>query len=844
MRNIDMSGVVFGREVSQIAAYLRQGLSVHLVGPRRSGRSQVLTELADFLDDDGGSVLMMRGNPALLREPFAAFLHTNLGDELSRRSLPEVLAILNRFATRRAPVLICDDVDELDPSSIGAIITAHQDSHLVVVTSSRTPHPWLADSLTLNLAPAVRIRMTNLELSRLHDLVLTTLGGPMEPMALSRVAMRSGGLYGLARAILIVGRSTGRIVQDASGIWVIPGELWSDNLAAAVEPYLAGADEAAFEGATALAAAGPLPIQDAEELLGHEVLRHLFDIGLAHYVEYGTNAVAGIFPPLLSDYLGSEGSPLGRARGLEFKPQQPWPNARSGTSPDVSIISHQLEQASTNLTLQRKQSWIADPTPATAMALVSAMVNTCSPPGDIAKILKQTPITGESLSAALFAIWGSQWKTAQSGDVASALAELDGYRKQMPHFDALLRAGQAHIAFNNDRVPTAELLAPAGPDEDSNGNDFLTGVHIECLISEGKTKSARKLLDDYSPMHMMFQSYAKIWDGLTTVLSGDLDAGIQKAMGNLTMARQQMRVDEIQTTGYVAAFALILAGRLQEAGDVIEGILATTPSAAFQDNSHSSILTLGALMALWQGRPAYARALASRTLPVAANPGPFPGMVPWAVDARMRWTSTSANPGPDLWKIAERRVRDGYVASALFISLEAIDYSQSTSTERWLKPLLDSLESPMLLSLTKYLLAGNRHDLDELAQLIEYFHKRGLLHFAIRAAVLRAQLLRAEGKYAESAAQASQAWTLSEVSGYERAGFFTLFVNDVGLSSREYEVMGLLATGMVNAEAATILDMSVRTVETHLHNVARKVGLAGKEALVQAINTWLRPPGS
>jgi DNA-binding CsgD family transcriptional regulator len=843
MRSIDMGGVVFGREVGQIVSFLRQGISVHLVGPRRSGRSQVLRELADFLDDDGSSVLVMRGNPALRREPFSAFLHTSLGEELARRTLPEVLAGISRFASRRSPVLICDDADELDQSSVGAILAAHKENRLVTVTSSRSPSALVHESLTLGLSPAVRIRMTNLELSRLHDLVLQILGSPMEPMALSRVAMRSGGLYGLARAILIVGKETRRIVQDDSGLWVIPGELWSELLAGAVEPYLSDADPVTYEGATALAAAGPLPIKDAEELLGHDTLRQLFEVGVAHYVEYGNNAVAGIFPPLLSDYLTREGSPLGRARGMEFRPQQPWPNVRSGSSSDVSLISHQVEQQSASLVLQRRQAWTTDPTPANAMALTSAMVNTWSPSADIARVIHDTPINGESLGAAMFAVWAAHWKTSQTGDIDLAINELEALRPQMPHFDALLRAGQAHIAFNNDRQPTDAMVAPASSDEDSNGTDFQNGVAIERLIAEGKTSTSRRLLADYSPMATLFQGYASQWEGLTTVLAGDLDDGIQKALAHLGSARQRMQVSEIQSAGYVAALGLVIAGRLQEAGDVLEGILATTPSAAFQDNSHAGVLSLGALMAMWQGRPAYARALASRTLPLATNPGPFPGMVPWAVDAMMRWTTTNTNPGPDLWKVAERRLNDGYVASGIFIAVEAVDYSQSDRAARRLKAILPQVESPMLTTIAEYVLAANARDLKALEKLITQFEKSGWIHFAIRAAVLRAMLLRAEGMVTESALQAAQAWDISKVSGYERAGFFTRLVQEVGLSAREYEVMGLLATGMVNAEAASILDMSVRTVETHLHNVARKVGLAGKEALVQAISTWLRPAG-
>jgi DNA-binding NarL/FixJ family response regulator len=45
------------------------------------------------------------------------------------------------------------------------------------------------------------------------------------------------------------------------------------------------------------------------------------------------------------------------------------------------------------------------------------------------------------------------------------------------------------------------------------------------------------------------------------------------------------------------------------------------------------------------------------------------------------------------------------------------------------------------------------------------------------------------------------------------------------LSAREREVMQLLAEGMSNKEVATLLDLSVKTVQTHRANIMRKLNL-------------------
>jgi len=49
-----------------------------------------------------------------------------------------------------------------------------------------------------------------------------------------------------------------------------------------------------------------------------------------------------------------------------------------------------------------------------------------------------------------------------------------------------------------------------------------------------------------------------------------------------------------------------------------------------------------------------------------------------------------------------------------------------------------------------------------------------------------------------------------------------------GLSPREVEVLRLLAAGRSNPEIAAILSLSVRTIERHVENLYRKIGVHGR----------------
>ena len=52
------------------------------------------------------------------------------------------------------------------------------------------------------------------------------------------------------------------------------------------------------------------------------------------------------------------------------------------------------------------------------------------------------------------------------------------------------------------------------------------------------------------------------------------------------------------------------------------------------------------------------------------------------------------------------------------------------------------------------------------------------------------------------------------------------------LTSREYEVLKLIAEGMTNKRVASVLDISPRTVSTHLTRIYGKLWVRGRTAAV------------
>lgn len=96
------------------------------------------------------------------------------------------------------------------------------------------------------------------------------------------------------------------------------------------------------------------------------------------------------------------------------------------------------------------------------------------------------------------------------------------------------------------------------------------------------------------------------------------------------------------------------------------------------------------------------------------------------------------------------------------------------------------------------------------------------------AAVTRAQAAAAAlEELADALLHASAKAAEDRASGLGRA---RPDANPDGLTSREIEVLRLVAAGMSNQEIASELGLSIRTVERHISTIYDKVGAVGKAA--------------
>jgi DNA-binding CsgD family transcriptional regulator len=833
---------VFARPIDEAVGLVHRGLSVHLVGTHASGRSELLDLIADRLDDEGATILRLYGVPAWRQEPFAALSASGVGPTNApapRRSIGDMSSALAEHVRGGTTVVVVDDADELDLHTVGALVNVHhRERRLVAVTASRPHLPIRPDSLLLGLTPAVELAPPTLDLDEVDTMCRALLGGPIDAGALARIATQAGGLAGLVRAIASIGSDAGTLcLRD--GVWTIPGDLWTPRLGSVVKRYLAGVDQGVQDGATRLAVTGPVPLAEAEQLIERDVLDQLFAARLVHH----NAAVVGVFPPLLADYLCREGTAFSPARTPADTPPEttlpetpgpdtvlPWIASDAivrALGADAAVRNQRMAARSAADIARLRREWRADPTPERAMPLLVALRAAARPAREIEYVVSATPAE-DSFADARMRSWFATWTAVGEDRLGDALAVLDEAAERLPAHRDFLEVTRAHVVFMRDRVPSLDGFADV---PDTADTELLRVVRAEVLLATGKTGQAQKLLADFEPTGRVASDQASLLRALVAVFHGDPEDGAARARRGYQQALANGDPGLQQAYAYTAIIGLAIPGRLADAAQMLFDALSSSAVTSYRDVYHTGLLTLGAVtIARSQGRPGYTDSLIAQAAAAGAGRGPYIGMVAGRMRARLA--------GADIWPSVDDTIERGYLIAAIAAAVEAVEQDPDATRAAPVIGLRGAVEGRLLPALVDYIDAASAGDEPGLAAASEALRNTGALGWAIRADVTRCLLLRRLGRVADAAAVADETWCSSSLVA-DHPGLFARLRDDIGLSAREAEILSLISTQPTVVDVAQTLQTSIRTVESHLYNIGRKVGLSGREALARAAGTWL-----
>jgi DNA-binding CsgD family transcriptional regulator len=837
--------------VDEAVGYLRESVCVNLVGLRHSGRSYIARLVADRLRDAGCTVVSVAGIASLADRPLAvlALAGINVSSGGATASISNTVAGLGKLLSAPNSVLIIDDADELDPVSCGALAAAHSRQPFpvfMVTRRARRLHPAVRE-LSVQFQPGVRLELGPMGYDQLNRVIHAMLSGPVDSDAIARIATLSGGLPGLAAAVVQIGRRTGAIVADGA-LWRVSGDLRDERLAEAVEPLLADLSDEELDTLTTLSFAGAIPVAQARELVASQALAAVGDLGLIQVAQAPVGPFVGVFPPLLADHLRSAAASqldvLEAADRSERVEQHADPGAvilpsrLALTASRAGILAARIAEHWQTEANALELAWRADPTPRNAVPLIFALNSASAEPAALAAVIAGTSVEGaEPVWAARFAGWCAAYQALLSDDFDGGCALLESQRVALPSQKAHLSAVEAMLRLVVGPLPSEELLAPV-PHQDEQGAEALAAARLSALIAAGRTADALAALPDVAPTFPFYLEIYRICAGLAHVLHGDLDEGVEWALSAMAEAEAQLSLGELMAHAYVAALGLTFAGRLDELEALLAPLLTLRGATVLYEQYQVGLLGLASITAGWRGQRDYAWSLAVQAEAIGRRLGPFPGMTHGVTPILGMAPDGQEAIGKRLWKAVDDCQAQGWITDAVTLGITAVEARPDAAHAAIIAEGARLSQSPLLTAIGEYVGAAGAGDPEALAQCITALRELGMRLHVVKAMVTRALALRARGDIRASVRQAEEAWDASQKVSQNSRGLFLRLGQAVGLSAREQEIAGMLAEGMNAQGIAAALNLSVRTVENYLFAAYRKLGAEGRDDLVRAVSTW------
>ncbi len=271
-------GRILGRAavVGAVAEALERpgAVSVTVFGEAGVGKTRLLDELVSGALADDWSVERIFGSPAVREVPLGAAAHLLPAAPLADATAPFRLAraaLLHRAGNRRL-LLVVDDADQLDPSTVALVqqVVSHGDA--VALVAARTDHAhteelgafWTGDGRS-------RFDLEPLDAASTIALAEQVLGGPVDDELAGALLAISRGFPMWVQVSLETARADGAIVRDADRRWHLTGDLSSGHLDELVRARLRPIPTMARDVLELLAAIEPLPMELADLAGGAEL---------------------------------------------------------------------------------------------------------------------------------------------------------------------------------------------------------------------------------------------------------------------------------------------------------------------------------------------------------------------------------------------------------------------------------------------------------------------------------------------------------------------------------------------------------------------------------------------
>ncbi len=808
---------------------LQHARSVELVGRHGSGRTYLLTQVHDHFVRIGWRVIRVTGIEAFRRASLIALSLAGLAGRADGVT-PPLIAAFEAVRDRVIPehtILMVDDADSLDDASWGVIAAA----------SSQLGVPYVAVRLRENrhrdlthprggFHVVYTIDVGELDFAELEGMLSANLELHFDDSTMSRIYAMSGGNIGLATLIVDANRRAGRMQVDASSTARASGALWVPALKAIAETLLQPLSDEEFDALKAIALLGPTAIETVARVVSRGTLTLLEDRAVVSVVEVGGRQLVVLNPPLLSEYFKHVATQTQQAELLakiDVVAQDDLPEIL-----DVHPVQERAqylrlvhERASRN-TIQARQRWSAQRTIGNAIHFVQTMhEDPAHSSEELASVVESArALRGTDVELADWAVAYAEHLAYYEARLDDALVVLELAGEEIPteriRLDAQLVLFRTSYLDVPDEEPFASVQLETLPE---HVRLSVAMARLCWLVVRGRTLDAEALLASWATEHLppaklaAFATYALMANGKAEDALRLVDAG-------LASARAEFDARQIRRYSFLKSIALHSMRRHSEAEDVVVDAVGLGQPAGESPLSQVGLAVLGAYFADRRGQSVlvaeFIRELDAVGLPEGALPALNRAMFTIRAEAHSgnaeRAADAAREAGDALWE------RGAYLTAA-WTYLDGFSYAPRLQDWPHISARIAQVPCPLFdvpLRFIGALVSGDIHAVQE--QIARLKSEGRLIDAQYAAQITHA----AAGLLDAQRAEALRGVIDDAVRIVDRQRHTAQRTAE--LTAREREVAELIAAGLSNPQIAEALVVSIRTVESHINKLMKKIG--------------------
>ncbi|WP_341955859.1 LuxR C-terminal-related transcriptional regulator [Microbacterium sp. LWH13-1.2] len=849
--------MVVGREESLAAAVdlIQAGVSIDVVGSRGSGRSAFFKALRARVEQDEWTVVSVRGIASLRQHPLAALHLAGIGATSTQRpgpNLHETADQLRQALRASRSVLFLDDWDDLDESSWGVAESVRREYGVPIVLSRlqglrarHTPSGLPASTLE----PSYVIDMTPLRFEEMETALETYLSHPIEATTMSRIFAKSGGNIGLALSLVDATIREQRLVLRG-GEWTATRDLWSSGLRAVLEAHLESLDDATRDALEIIAIVGVADIDTASQLVDWGTLELLEERRMITFIPSGDRQLVAVMPPLLVEFFRHEPLTARRTRltGQIVRqlstPESVWsvltdsqssPTTASGQD---ALFVRLLQERARARRIVTAAEWEANPTAASAVRYIRALMHThTAKVRDVITEILSSPDarSGDDASRAEFVALEAEWTAYVDNDLERAVAQLQENASTVGMHAGMLRAVEVQLFANLDAVPDDFSSRLEVSDElPTTVKLLMFETQMSVLVSLGRFTDALRVYTLIEDLEIEDQRHTpRVLLGMALFGQGDASGALDVLQRGFDEAHGYLDIDAVRAFGTAAALCHLASGDHAAVDDLLEVIFSAGEPSPLPPGVQLSLLAIAAVVAIRRGQLTTGERLAADLEQLGAEDGPLPGQSrAWPQVQLLAFDGNTQKAAELLARSGEALWNRGARVAGLTAELSAVELEPTPARLAVaLAHLTEVPEAAGLAAQAAFVTALVNHDPRAILATADELDARGLTGTSLSACRF------SRTWYSEAGDEEGQRHALEQeerIRARHAGRHFDLArfgATAVTLTDREKEVGRLAASGLSNAEIASRLVLSVRTVESHMHRIMRKLDVSNRRGL-------------